>query len=135
MENFDPDYICNHSDDEGRYRYKAQPDICKWNLLRLADAWDPNVSLEYSQKYIADNYSTLFQTAYNTKMGQKLGFLLTSPPDPSVCDGFSGTKKNLVNEEPEARKLTYKEEECIKSLFETMAKSGADFTDAFRILG
>ncbi len=36
MEHFDPAYICNHSDHEGRYRYEAQPEICHWNLEMLA---------------------------------------------------------------------------------------------------
>ena len=29
MEHFDPDYICNNSDlESGRYRYRAQGDVC-----------------------------------------------------------------------------------------------------------
>jgi uncharacterized protein YdiU (UPF0061 family) len=32
MEHFDAKYACNHSDNEGRYRYEAQPEICLWNL-------------------------------------------------------------------------------------------------------
>jgi len=32
MEHFDPKYICNHSDNDGRYRYEAQPEICLYNL-------------------------------------------------------------------------------------------------------
>lgn len=32
MEHFDPKHICNHSDNEGRYRFEAQPGICSWNL-------------------------------------------------------------------------------------------------------
>ena len=41
MDQFDPKHICNHSDNEGRYRYEAQPEICKWNLGKLAEALDP----------------------------------------------------------------------------------------------
>ena len=49
MENFDPKFICNHSDkDRGRYTYEAQPDICKWNLLKLAKALDPILNYEES---------------------------------------------------------------------------------------
>ena len=41
MEHFDPKHICNHSDNKGRYRYEAQPEICEENLMMLADAIDP----------------------------------------------------------------------------------------------
>ncbi len=36
MDYYDPDFICNASDNEGRYAFKRQPSICKWNLERLA---------------------------------------------------------------------------------------------------
>lgn len=33
---YDPTFICNHSDNEGRYAYQEQPGICLWNLTKLA---------------------------------------------------------------------------------------------------
>jgi uncharacterized protein YdiU (UPF0061 family) len=32
MEHFDPKFICNYSDHDGRYRYETQPEICHFNL-------------------------------------------------------------------------------------------------------
>ena len=29
LDRYDPDFICNGSDDSGRYDYKSQPDICR----------------------------------------------------------------------------------------------------------
>ena len=49
MDNFDPKHICNHSDDKGRYRYEAQPEICKWNLGKLAEALDPVLPKQQSK--------------------------------------------------------------------------------------
>lgn len=49
MEHFDPEFVCNHSDKNGRYRYLAQPEACKWNLERLCEALDPAVDLEFSK--------------------------------------------------------------------------------------
>ena len=43
MERYDPEFICNRSDEGGRYDYRSQPDICKWNLERLADALEPHL--------------------------------------------------------------------------------------------
>ncbi|KAH8923089.1 UPF0061-domain-containing protein [Atractiella rhizophila] len=38
MDVFDPQHICNHSDDLGRYRYSMQPSIALWNLKKLGEA-------------------------------------------------------------------------------------------------
>jgi hypothetical protein len=38
---YDPDHICNGSDDSGRYDYIHQPAICHWNCERLAEALAP----------------------------------------------------------------------------------------------
>lgn len=35
---YDPNHICNHSDDSGRYKYEDQPSICYWNCEKLAVA-------------------------------------------------------------------------------------------------
>ncbi len=37
LDRYDPDHICNSSDDSGRYDFKGQPGICRWNLERLAE--------------------------------------------------------------------------------------------------
>ncbi|KAF9120966.1 hypothetical protein BGW39_010965, partial [Mortierella sp. 14UC] len=36
LDKYDPTFICNHSDSEGRYSFQQQPGICLWNLGRLA---------------------------------------------------------------------------------------------------
>mmetsp|Transcript_32089 Transcript_32089/g.31399 ORF Transcript_32089/g.31399 Transcript_32089/m.31399 type:complete len:152 (+) Transcript_32089:593-1048(+) len=46
MEYFNPGQISNHSDSDGRYSYENQPQSCKWNLIKLAEALDPFVNLE-----------------------------------------------------------------------------------------
>ncbi len=38
METYDPSFICNHSDTQGRYSFERQPSVALWNLQRLADA-------------------------------------------------------------------------------------------------
>jgi len=38
---FDRGYVCNHSDDSGRYSYAAQPGVCRWNCEKLAEALAP----------------------------------------------------------------------------------------------
>ncbi|KAJ1987874.1 hypothetical protein EDC05_005605 [Coemansia umbellata] len=39
LDAYDPDFICNHSDPEGRYAFNEQPRVALWNLLRLASSF------------------------------------------------------------------------------------------------
>ena len=77
----------------------------------------------------------MYQNAFLTKMGQKLGFLITKPPKSGQSDGFSGVKKVLFDETEEIRELSAAEIDCIASLLGAMTQTGSDFTDTFRVLG
>jgi serine/tyrosine/threonine adenylyltransferase len=52
MEYFNPRQVSNHSDTEGRYCYENQPSVCKWNMLRLAEALEPILPLEWTNSVI-----------------------------------------------------------------------------------
>ncbi len=41
MERYQPDFICNHSDTEGRYAFSRQPEVALWNCACLAQALLP----------------------------------------------------------------------------------------------
>ena len=57
MDAFDANHICNHSDDHGRYAYKAQPQIGHWNLFALGRALRSLVGSQDDVKAaIADSY-------------------------------------------------------------------------------
>jgi uncharacterized protein YdiU (UPF0061 family) len=42
---FKPDFICNHSDYQGRYSFENQPAVGLWNL-QLAQSLSPFISAE-----------------------------------------------------------------------------------------
>ena len=46
LDDYDKNYICNHTDEEGRYSFKNQPGIAHWNLTQLARALSPIVNYE-----------------------------------------------------------------------------------------
>lgn len=106
MDRFDPEFICNASDNSGRYSYQAQPAICRWNLARLAEALDPDLPPDRA-KQVLDEYLPLYNGFYLTIMRKKLGL--------------------LRREEPE-------DEILITELLQTMHNTGADFTNTFRSL-
>jgi len=49
--------------------------MCKWNLLRLAEALDPFVKLEQSSSMVESKFDEFFKQMYYFKMAQKLGFI------------------------------------------------------------
>lgn len=107
MERYNPEYICNGSDDGGRYSYKNQPDICEWNLKKLAEAWQKVVPLEKTEEVVENDYKKVYLREYSTTMRKKLGLLQHELEDDSVL---------------------------VKDLMSTMEETNADFTNTFRAL-
>jgi serine/tyrosine/threonine adenylyltransferase len=109
MEMFDPDYICNASDDSGRYAYSKQPAICRWNLSKLAEMFAKVASAEALQSALA-TYDDLYRTAYERQMAKKLGLIFL--PDGPTADDTA----------------------LFQELFAAMQATGADMTNTFRVL-
>ena len=99
MEAFDPDHICNHSDDQGRYAYNMQPRIGLWNLYALGQALVPLLEPDIIEAQL-HAYQPDFDAAQNTLLRAKLGLATLHDAD-----------HELVNE-----------------LFALMAESHVDFT-------
>jgi uncharacterized protein YdiU (UPF0061 family) len=72
LDAYDPGFICNHSDHEGRYAYNRQPGIGLWNLTRLAEALLSLVS-EPDLVTALNTYQPTFETEYARLMRLKLG--------------------------------------------------------------
>lgn len=107
LDRYDPDHICNGSDNMGRYAYNKQPEICKWNLGKFAEALEPELSLDISKAIIEEEYDAEFQRHYIQKMRKKLGLI----------------------------KLELEEDsKLVSDLLDTMNVTGSDFTNAFRVL-
>ncbi|HYP67464.1 MAG TPA: YdiU family protein [Thiobacillaceae bacterium] len=81
MEAFDPGYICNHSDDAGRYAYDQQPDVGAWNCTCLAQALTPLMGVDAATSAI-EGYPHAFTTHYVELMAAKLGL----QPEQEVVD-------------------------------------------------
>ena len=112
LDAYDPGFICNHSDQWGRYAFDRQPAIGLWNLSCLAQALLPLIEAESPEaaaeraKGVLDTYEPAFYRAYGHGMQAKLGLRELRPEDARL----SG------------------------DLLDLMAQSGADFTLTFREL-
>lgn len=72
MDDYDPGFVCNHSDETGRYAFDQQPDVAGWNLTRLAQALSPLISEEAGIAAISD-YPARFASTYIQLMSARLG--------------------------------------------------------------
>ncbi|PHZ85050.1 protein adenylyltransferase SelO [Paremcibacter congregatus] len=106
MEAFDPHYICNHSDDGGRYAFDQQPNVGLWNCLALAHALKPLLADESSIEQMREHYQIRFFKRYNRLMADKLGLQ-------TIAEG---------------------DELLVHDLFDLMAENQVDYTLFFRQL-
>ncbi|MGS0683263.1 protein adenylyltransferase SelO [Shewanella sp. 125m-7] len=88
LDTFKEDFICNHSDPEGRYAFGQQPGVGLWNLQRLAQALAPIIA---SDDLIAalNQYQVELVKHYLILMRAKLGLTAVEPgieaaPDAAV---------------------------------------------------
>lgn len=86
IEDYDPGFVCNHSDHHGRYAFDRQPDIGLWNLSCLGQAllplFDerPEVAAEQATAQF-ELYRQAFQDRYNHGLSAKLGLCEPRPDD------------------------------------------------------
>ncbi|XP_034022311.1 protein adenylyltransferase SelO-like isoform X2 [Thalassophryne amazonica] len=108
MESYDPNFIPNTSDDDGRYRIGAQADIGRFNLEKLLEALSPVLSRKQQQEaqIILKGYTEIYQQRIQQLFKAKLG-LLGDEED----DGY-----------------------LIASLLKMMEDTQSDFTMSFRQL-
>jgi len=72
MNKYQSDYICNHSDTEGRYAFANQPYIAQWNLSKLMHALSPLINEEAMQEAL-NKFRELYTQHYTRLMLDKLG--------------------------------------------------------------
>ena len=105
LDDYDPHFICNHSDHEGRYAFNQQPGIGLWNLNALAHALSSLIDRD-AITHALSQYEPLLVAEYNRLFRAKLGLLQEKEGDP----------------------------ELIGSTLHMLEQEKADYTNFFRIL-
>ena len=67
-----PDFICNHTDVQGRYAFNRQPDIALWNLQCLAQALVSQTRQE-ALKEALQRFAPVYNNHFLKLMGERLG--------------------------------------------------------------
>ncbi|MCA1624216.1 MAG: YdiU family protein [Acidobacteria bacterium] len=106
LDEFDADFICNHSDYGGRYAFDQQPNVALWNLYKFAQTLIPLIKPEGAEAVLGE-YQAIFTERLVELMRAKLGLEKQELEDP----------------------------ELIVALLEILQLSNVDYTVFFRRLG
>ncbi|WP_375320960.1 protein adenylyltransferase SelO [Aliivibrio logei] len=120
LDDYEPNYICNHSDYQGRYAFNQQPRIGLWNLSALAHSLSPLMEksdLEYSLA----QYETQLHGYFSQLMRDKLGLYSKQEGDSRLFESmFELLSQNAVDYTRFMRSLSYldsKEKQTVVDLF------------------
>lgn len=80
LDDYDPNYICNHSDYQGRYAFNNQPRIALWNLSALGHALSAIVDKADIEQAL-EQFEVRLQQYYSQQMRAKLGLNNTREED------------------------------------------------------
>ncbi len=80
LETYDPEHICNHSDHQGRYAFKNQPQMGLWNCLCLAQALSPLISRPELDQAL-EHFESSLQAHYLRRMRNRLGLISQEADD------------------------------------------------------
>ncbi|MEO3988467.1 protein adenylyltransferase SelO [Pseudocitrobacter cyperus] len=105
LDDYQPGFICNHSDYQGRYSFENQPAVGLWNLQRLAQSLSGFIDVDTLNDAL-DGYQLALFSEYGLRMRRKLGLFSEEVGD-----------NDLLN-----------------ALFALMAREGSDYTRTFRML-
>ncbi|WP_213875586.1 protein adenylyltransferase SelO [Pseudomonas sp. dw_358] len=85
LDDFDANFICNHSDHEGRYAFSNQVPIAHWNLSALAQALTPLIEVDGLREALA-LFLPLYQAHYQDLMRRRLGFVSAQEDDLALVE-------------------------------------------------
>jgi uncharacterized protein YdiU (UPF0061 family) len=88
LDGFDPNHICNHSDEQGRYAYNRQPNVAYWNVFCLAQALLPLVGDEELALASLESYKEVFPRELEGRMRAKLGLDGVQDGDRALIEGI-----------------------------------------------
>ncbi|WP_346837570.1 protein adenylyltransferase SelO [Microbulbifer sp. SAOS-129_SWC] len=84
LDDYEPEFICNHSDHTGRYAFEQQPGVALWNLNALAHALSAFVETEALRDCLEEFQPQLID-AYAERMRAKLGLATGEDGDRKLC--------------------------------------------------
>ena len=97
LDAYDPGFICNHTDEGGRYAFDRQPEIGLWNCRALATAFASLVSPEAAGEALGA-YKPAFTATYTAALYAKFGLAHAQPGDAEfLTTSLESLARNVVD--------------------------------------
>ncbi len=129
---YNPSFICNHSDNTGRYAWNQQPSIGLWNLNALAYALSPLIDKEDIMTALQSYEATLLDTYYKG-IKAKLGLIEDDAQDNALAfDLLDILMKNNMDYTRTFRALSHINQEDIQCSLRDDCLGRAKFDDWFK---
>ena len=96
LDDYEKNYVCNHTDAEGRYSFKNQPGIAHWNLTMLARALSPIVNYDSALQILEDVFGATYEKVYSKIMYAKMGLELEDENDKELFQWMLGSLESAT---------------------------------------
>ncbi|PHR54229.1 MAG: hypothetical protein COA44_13950 [Arcobacter sp.] len=106
LDNYDPHFVCNHTDTQGLYSFSGQVGAAHWNLDMLARTLSPLMKYELSEEVLDDLYRSTYEDVYSKIMFKKMGLFTQDNEDKALY----------------------------QTMFRALANASIDYTEFFRKL-
>jgi len=87
LDAYNPEFICNHSDHQGRYSFRNQPSIALWNLNALATCFSSLLDTSEIMDCLKQ-YETEFLMHFRQIMAAKIGLQEYLPSDEALINNL-----------------------------------------------
>ena len=132
LDAYQPSFICNHSDNTGRYAWNQQPSIGLWNLNALAYALSPLIDKEDIMAALQSYEATLLDTYYKG-IKAKLGLIENNAQDNALAfDLLDILMKNNMDYTRTFRALSHINQEDIQCSLRDDCLDRTRFDDWFK---
>ena len=132
LDAYQPSFICNHSDNTGRYAWNQQPSIGLWNLNALAYALSPLIDKEDIMAALQSYEATLLDTYYKG-IKAKLGLIENNEQDNALAfDLLDILMKNNMDYTRTFRALSHINQEDIQCSLRDDCLDRTRFDDWFK---
>lgn len=73
LDDYDPNFICNHTDKQGLYSFSSQAGAARWNLEMLARVLSPLIDYDLCEEVLTDTFWSTYTNVYSEIMYKKIG--------------------------------------------------------------
>lgn len=96
LDDYDKNYVCNHTDTQGRYSFGSQPGVAHWNLDMLARVLSPLINYDESEDILDEVFRSTYEIVYSELMYAKMGLEIEDDNDRVLFQGMLSALANAT---------------------------------------